>query len=63
MSPVKSSELALQELDSSGRELRKKLLEIYDKTVWANDGWYTDDGVKKVYLKELNELLRRSGAD
>ncbi|MCK4245212.1 MAG: hypothetical protein KAX20_06255, partial [Candidatus Omnitrophica bacterium] len=46
--------------DSLGRELRKRLLEIYDKTVWANDGWYTDDGLKDVYLKELNELLGRT---
>jgi len=45
--------------DTLGREVRKKLLGIYDKTVWNNDGWYIDDGLKDNYLKELNDLLQR----
>jgi len=47
--------------DNLGRELRKKLLGIHDKTVWAHDGWYTDDGLQDVYLRELDELLSRQG--
>jgi len=44
--------------DEIGGELRKKLLEIYDKTVWENDGWYIDDGLQDKYLKELNQILQ-----
>lgn len=42
--------------DDIARKLREKLLEIYDNTVWKNDGWYVDDGFKENYLKELNEI-------
>jgi anaerobic magnesium-protoporphyrin IX monomethyl ester cyclase len=49
-----------EKLDSLGRELRTKLLEIYDNTVWKNDGWYVDDGSKSEYLKALNEIIERS---
>lgn len=42
--------------DKIGQKLREKLLGIYDKTVWANDGWYKDDGFKETYIKELNEI-------
>lgn len=44
--------------DDLGLKLRKKLLEIFDKTVWNNDGWYIDDGLKDNYLTELNELCK-----
>jgi len=47
--------------DDLGVKLRKKLLKIYDKTVWANNGWYIDDGLKGSYLRELKEMLY--GAD
>ena len=43
--------------DDLGIKLRKKLLEIYDRTVWANDGWYIDDDLEDRYLRELNEML------
>lgn len=43
--------------DETGKRLRKKLLEIYEATVWKNDGWYTDDGRGKEYLDELNAIL------
>ena len=43
--------------DDLGIKLRKRLLEIYDKTVWNNDGWYIDDGLMSKYLGELGELL------
>ena len=43
--------------DDLGIKLRKRLLEIYDKTVWNNDGWYIDDGLMPKYLGELDELL------
>lgn len=46
--------------DSLGNRLRKKLLEIYDKTVWNNDGWYIDDGLRDNYLKELNEIFHKT---
>lgn len=46
--------------DKLGREIRKKLLEIFDKTVWEHDGWYIDDGLEDNYLKELNELLQET---
>lgn len=47
-------------LDTVGRELRKKLLEIYDNTVWKNDGWYIDDGFRDNYLEELNGTLQKA---
>jgi len=40
-----------------GIKLRRKLLEIYDKTVWINDGWYIDDGLMPKYLGELSAIL------
>jgi hypothetical protein len=39
--------------DTIGIKIRKKLLEIYDKTVWKNDGWFVDDGFEGYYLKDL----------
>ena len=44
--------------DDTGKRIRRKLLEIYDKTVWLNDGWYKDDGLKDNYLKELEEMVK-----
>ena len=46
--------------DIENDALRKKLLEIYDNTVWNNDGWYIDDGFKDDYLRELNEVLQKA---
>ena len=48
--------------DAVGMELRKELLGIYDKTVWGNDGWYTDDGLKEEYIMRLNRILDQTGA-
>lgn len=43
--------------DEMGMELRKKLLEIYDNTVWKNDGWYLNDGKQSQYISELKGLM------
>lgn len=43
--------------DEIGLKLRGKILKIYDKTVWENDGWYVDDGLKDKHLKELSEIF------
>ncbi len=43
--------------DDLGIKLRKRLLEIYDKTVWNNDGWYIDDGFMPRYFGDLSELF------
>ena len=43
--------------DALGIELRKKLLEIYDQTVWKNNGWYKDDGLKDDRLNKLKKIL------
>ena len=43
--------------DEKGIKLRKMLLEIYDRTVWGNDGWYRDDGKKDAYLAQLNDFV------
>lgn len=48
-----------ENMDDLGRALRKKILEIYEKTVWVNDGWYVDDGLKGRYLMELGGLIAR----
>ncbi len=45
-----------EKLDDLGLKLRSKLLEFYTKTVWSNNGWYIDDGLKNDYLTELNRL-------
>ena len=42
--------------DNEGIALRKKLLEIYDRTVWANNGWFKDDGNREKYLSELKMI-------
>ncbi len=47
--------------DDLGIKLRKRLLEIYDKTVWGNDGWYIDEGFEDKYLRDLNNLLKSDG--
>ncbi len=43
--------------DAIGIRLRNHLLNIYDRTVWANDGWYRDDGMKESDLQELREIF------
>lgn len=40
--------------DETGMKLRRKILEIYEKTVWKNNGWYKDDGLQEKYLNELD---------
>lgn len=42
--------------DDLGIKLRRKILEIYNKTVWENDGWYDDDGLKDDYIDELKGI-------
>lgn len=49
---IKRSEMS----DDIGIQLRKALLRIFDYTVWANDGWYVDDGMKESYLEDLNKI-------
>jgi len=44
--------------DNIALNLRKRLVKIYDCTVFENDGWYTDDGKLKEYLGELESLSR-----
>jgi len=46
--------------DGIGRKLRKKLVAIYDETVFQNNGWYKDEGLKDTYIGEL-EALRQEG--
>ena len=45
--------------DEEGIKLRRSLLEIYDKTVWGNDGWYRDDGKKEAYLAQLKCMMNK----
>jgi len=45
--------------DGVGVKLRKKILTVYDKTVWENSGWYKDDGLKNRYLQELKDIVSR----
>jgi len=49
--------------DDLGIKIRKRLLEIYDKTVWGNDGWYIDKGFEDKYLRDLNNLLKSDGTN
>ena len=44
-------------LDEIGTILRSKLLEIYNNTVFKNDGWYKDDGKAEEYLSILSEVM------
>lgn len=50
---IKRSEIQ----DSIGIALRKKLLKIYEKTIWFNNGTYVDDGLKEFYIKELENII------
>ncbi len=43
--------------DKTGTLLRGKLLDIYDNTVWDNEGWYKDDGRTEEYLLSLSDVL------
>ena len=38
-------------------QLRKKLMDIYDETVFANDGTYKDNGKEKGHIEELNNII------
>jgi len=49
--------------DDLGIKIRKRLVEIYDKTVWGNDGWYIDKGFEDKYLRDLNNLLKSDGTN
>ena len=44
--------------DELGIGLRKKLLEIYDKTVFSNNGWYDDGGLEDMYIDQLNKIAK-----
>lgn len=48
-----------EKLDGLGLKIRNKLLDIYNKLVWGNDGWYTNDGREKKYLRGLRTLFKR----
>ncbi|MBN1974915.1 MAG: B12-binding domain-containing radical SAM protein [Sedimentisphaerales bacterium] len=43
--------------DSIGLRLRNKLIEIYENTVWKNDGWFIDDGNEDSYIDELEHIM------
>ncbi|MAG85796.1 MAG: hypothetical protein CMB97_00045, partial [Flavobacteriaceae bacterium] len=45
-----------EKCDDVGEKLRQKIVEIYDKTVWENNGCYIDDGKEAEYLLELEKL-------
>jgi radical SAM superfamily enzyme YgiQ (UPF0313 family) len=49
-----------EKTDRIGINLRKKLLEVYDNTVFVNNGWYINDGKENTYLKELHALLNKN---
>ena len=44
--------------DAIGKKLRNKLLDIYENTVWKNDGWFRDDGKKEKYIDELDDIVK-----
>jgi len=46
-----------EKLDDKGIALRKKLIEIFNNTVFENDGWYKDDGNSDKYDIELKKLM------
>lgn len=46
-----------EKLDDVGKKIRRKLIEIYDKTVWKNNGFFIDDGQTEKNIEELNKLL------
>ena len=46
--------------DSIGKKLRKKLVAIYDETVFQNNGWYKDEGLKDTYIGELELLVQEA---
>lgn len=50
-----------EQQDESAKKLRRKIIEIYDKTVWANGGWYKDDGLQRAYLNELEYIAQNEG--
>jgi len=54
---IKRSEI----MDETGSELRGKLIDIYEKTVWKNDGWYKDDGNHERYAMELENIIHSQG--
>ncbi|MDD5255858.1 MAG: radical SAM protein [Candidatus Omnitrophica bacterium] len=43
-------------LDPVGVRLRKKILEIYEETVWSNNGWYKGTNREAEFLRELKAL-------
>ncbi len=42
--------------DEIGLKLRKKILEIYDQTVWSNNGWYKEENVDQS-IQELDWIM------
>ena len=48
-----------EKLDDIGKKLRRILNQIYEETVWKNDGWFKDDGNQQLYLTELNKILSK----
>lgn len=47
-----------EKLDKIGIALRKKLILIYDETVFSNNGWYHDTGITQRYIAELEDIVR-----
>jgi radical SAM superfamily enzyme YgiQ (UPF0313 family) len=50
-------------LDAVGVKIRKQLELIYEKTVWANDGEYIDDGHKDEYIALLENMVSEKMID
>lgn len=49
-----------EQLDETGVSLRRKILDIYEDTVWVNNGWYkSDDTTEKRHLAEMDAILRK----
>ncbi|MFA5147188.1 MAG: radical SAM protein [Candidatus Omnitrophota bacterium] len=45
--------------DDAGRMLRKEILDVYDKTVWSNNGWYDGGASEEMYLGQLAGILSK----
>ncbi len=45
-----------EEKDTKGQMLRKILIELYELTVWKNDGWYRPIEAEKVFFNKLSEI-------
>lgn len=47
-----------EKTDAVGKMLRNKLIEIYENTVWKNEGRFKKDGNKQKYIQKLEGFMR-----